>query len=78
HRAQLNEMLPAVHINEFIVDQQGFVGCIKGAKNDELLILDMHQEPLLHPAAWGLKPRDIYQGLSLFALLDPDIHLVNL
>lgn len=43
-----------------------------------LLLLDLHQEPLLHQEAWGLKPRDIHQGLALFALLDPDIHLVNL
>ena len=78
HRVQLSEMLPAVHMNEFIIDEQGFVGWIKGVRNDELLILDMHQEPLLHQEAWGLKPRDIYQGLALFALLDPDIHLVNL
>ncbi|MGI4837412.1 MAG: PhoH family protein [Janthinobacterium lividum] len=78
HRVQLTEMLPAVHMNEFIIDEQGFVGWVKGVKPDELLILDMHQEPLLHQEAWGLKPRDIYQGLALFALLDPDIHLVNL
>ncbi|HEX8595128.1 MAG TPA: PhoH family protein [Pseudomonas sp.] len=78
HRVQLTDDLPAVHINEFIIDEQGFVGWIKGIKSDELLILDMHQEPLLHQEAWGLKPRDIYQGLALFALLDPDIHLVNL
>ncbi|WP_434677901.1 PhoH family protein [Pseudomonas sp. R1-18] len=78
HRVQMTEILPAVHMNEFIIDEQGFVGWIKGVRNDELLILDMHQEPLLHQEAWGLKPRDIYQGLALFALLDPDIHLVNL
>ncbi|WP_407315140.1 PhoH family protein [Pseudomonas sp. nanlin1] len=78
HRVQLAEMLPAVHMNEFIVDEQGFVGWIKGIKDGELMILDLHQEPLLHQEAWGLKPRDIYQGLALFALLDPDIHLVNL
>lgn len=78
HRVQLNELLPAAHINEFIVDEQGFVGWIKGVRGDELLILDMHQEPLLHQEAWGLKPRDVYQALALFALLDPDIHLVNL
>lgn len=78
HRVQMTETLPAVHMNEFIIDEQGFVGWIKGVRNDELLILDMHQEPLLHQEAWGLKPRDIYQGLALFALLDPDIHLVNL
>ncbi|MFF7705814.1 PhoH family protein [Pseudomonas sp. NPDC007930] len=78
HRVQLSELLPAAHINEFIVDEQGFVGWIKGVRADELLILDMHQEPLLHQEAWGLKPRDIHQALALFALLDPDIHLVNL
>ncbi|KQQ50717.1 PhoH family protein [Pseudomonas syringae] len=78
HRVQLNENIPAVHLNEFIIDEQGFVGWVKGVKNDELIILDMHQEPLLHQEAWGLKPRDIHQALALFALLDPDIHLVNL
>ena len=78
HKVQMSESLPSVHINEFIIDEQGFVGWVKGVKPDELLLLDMHQEPLLHQEAWGLKPRDIYQGLALFALLDPDIHLVNL
>ncbi|HAW61892.1 MAG TPA: ribonuclease, partial [Pseudomonas sp.] len=78
HRVQLTDNLPAVHINEFIIDEQGFVGWIKGIKADELLLLDLHQEPLLHQEAWGLRPRDIHQALALFALLDPDIHLVNL
>ena len=78
HRVQLIDNLPAVHVNEFIIDEQGFVGWIKGIKADELLLLDMHQEPLMHQEAWGLRPRDIHQALALFALLDPDIHLVNL
>ncbi|WP_110969709.1 PhoH family protein [Pseudomonas huaxiensis] len=78
HRVQLIDNLPAVHVNEFIIDEQGFVGWIKGIKDSELLLLDLHQEPLLHQEAWGLKPRDIHQALALFALLDPDIHLVNL
>ncbi|MDE1168756.1 MAG: PhoH family protein [Pseudomonas sp.] len=78
HRVQLTDNLPAVHINEFIIDEQGFVGWIKAIQSGELVILDLHQEPLLHQEAWGLKPRDIHQALALFALLDPDIHLVNL
>ncbi|MHC8383536.1 PhoH family protein [Pseudomonas sp. LB3P14] len=78
HQVQLIDNLPAVHVNEFIIDEQGFVGWIKEIEEDKLLILDLHQEPLLHQEAWGLKPRDIYQSLALFALLDPDIHLVNL
>ncbi len=78
HRVQLIDNLPALHVNEFILDEQGFVGWVKGIKDSELLVLDMHQEPLLHQEAWGLTPRDIYQALALFALLEPDIHLVNL
>ena len=78
HQVQLIDNLPAVHVNEFIIDEQGFVGWIKEIQVDKLLILDLHQEPLLHQEAWGLKPRDIYQSLALYALLDPDIHLVNL
>ncbi|AJE16380.1 PhoH family protein [Stutzerimonas balearica] len=78
HRVQLIDNLPAVHINEFVLDEQGFVGWIKGIEGDELLLLDLHQEPLLHQEAWGLRPRDIHQALALCALLDPDIHLVNL
>ncbi|MBD3735611.1 MULTISPECIES: PhoH family protein [Stutzerimonas] len=78
HRVQLIDNLPAVHINEFVLDEQGFVGWIKGIEGDELLLLDLHQEPLLHQEAWGLRPRDIHQALALYALLDPDIHLVNL
>jgi PhoH-like ATPase len=44
----------------------------------QLLILDMHNEQLMHQEAWGLRPRDVHQALALYALLDPDIHLVNL
>lgn len=77
HTVQMLEKLPA-HINEFIVDEQGFVGWIKEVNGNELLILDMHHEQLMHQEAWGLRPRDVYQSLALYALLDPDIHLVNL
>ena len=78
HQVQLLEGMPKLHINEFIIDEQDFVGWVKEVDGNQLLILDMHQEPLLHQEAWGLKPRDIYQSLALYALLDPDIHLVNL
>jgi PhoH-like ATPase len=77
HTVQMLEKLP-VHINDFILDAQGFVGWVKEVGENELLILDMHHEQLMHQEAWGLRPRDIYQSLALYALLDPDIHLVNL
>ncbi|SEL77667.1 PhoH-like ATPase [Atopomonas hussainii] len=78
HRVQLTDNLPSVNINEFIIDEQGFVGWVKEVDGKNLRLLDLHKEPLLHQEAWGLKPRDIYQALALYSLLDPDIHLVNL
>ena len=78
HDVQLIDNLPALHINDFILDDQGFVGQIKAVDGVNLRVLDMHREPLMHQEAWGLKPRDIFQALAMHALLDPDIHLVNL
>ena len=78
HEVQLSDNLPSLHINDFIIDEQGFVGQIKAVDGVNLTLLDMHQEPLMHQEAWGLRPRDLFQALALNALLDPDIHLVNL
>jgi len=82
HRVQLGqaaaEHLPRLHLNEFILDEQGFVGWIKAIDKQTLCLLDLPRETLLKQDAWGLRPRDIHQALALHALLDPDIHLVNL
>ncbi|MEH6688615.1 MAG: PhoH family protein [Halopseudomonas sabulinigri] len=78
HNVQLTDNLPALHLNDFIIDDQGFIGWVKAIDGKNLNIRDLHQEPLLHQECWGLKPRDIFQALAMFALLDPDIHLVNL
>lgn len=78
HDVQMIDNLPALHINEFIIDDQGFIGWVKSIQGDHLSLRDLHQEPLMHQEAWGLRPRDVFQALAMYALLDPDIHLVNL
>lgn len=78
HDVQLIEPMPGLHINDFIIDEQGFIGQVKAVDGANLQLLDMHQEPLMHQEAWGLRPRDTFQALALHALLDPNIHLVNL
>ena len=78
HEVLLLQAQPALFVNEFIVDEQGFVGWIKAIDGCRLSVLDLHQDKLLEQQAWGLRPRDMYQALALHALLDPDIHLVNL
>ncbi len=70
--------LARLTINEFVIDEQGFVGKVSDVGEDQIVIRDLHQHDLMHEEVWGLVPRDIYQAIALNLLLDPDIHLVNL
>jgi len=70
--------LAKLHINEFVVDQQGFVGRVSELTDTRIVLRDLHQQDLMNEEVWGLVPRDIYQAMALNLLLDPDIHLVNL
>ena len=78
HEVLLTERIPGLHINDFIIDGQGFIGWVSAIDGDRVVLRDLHQEPLMHQEAWGLRPRDIFQALAMYALLDQDIHLVNL
>lgn len=70
--------LANLHINEFVVDEQGFIGKVVDIDGDRLVLQDLHQRDLMSEEVWGLVPRDIYQSMALNLLLDPDVHLVNL
>jgi len=70
--------LARLTINEFVIDEQGFVGKVSDISDTQLVIRDLHQHDLMNEEVWGLIPRDIYQAIALNLLLDPDIHLVNL
>ncbi len=65
-------------LNEFIVDQQEFVGRVVEVTDNTIVMEHMDRDKLLNRKAWGLQPLDIYQALALHLLLDPDIQLVNL
>lgn len=70
--------LAHLHINEFVLDEQGFIGKVVDIDGDRLVLQDLHQRDLMSEEVWGLVPRDIYQSMALNLLLDPDVHLVNL
>lgn len=71
--------LPAdIYVNEFLIDEQGFVGRVLSMDERKVHLLDLPADHLMQQQAWGLKPRDIHQAIALYLLLDPDIHLVNL
>ena len=70
--------LAKLNINEFVLDEQGFIGQVSDVSEDQLVIKDLHQHDLMNTEIWGLMPRDIYQAMALHLLMDPDIHLINL
>jgi len=65
-------------INQYIIDEQGFVARISAIDENTVTLWDRSRDHLMQMEAWGLTPRDIYQAVALDLLLDPDIHLVNL
>ena len=66
------------YTNQFILDDQGFVGKVVACSEDGITLQHFSEQNLMQQRAWGLTPRDIYQALALQTLLDPEIHLVNL
>jgi len=75
NRSQFNKEL---FINQYIIDEQGFVARISAIDENTVTLWDRSRDHLMQMQAWGLTPRDIYQAVALDLLLDPDIHLVNL
>ncbi|MEW6984032.1 PhoH family protein [Colwelliaceae bacterium 6471] len=72
-------VLPSVYINEYLIDDsESFAGKVTGYDDDKLAILDLGYERLMSKNAWGIHPKNIYQGMALDALLDPDMDLVIL
>ncbi len=73
------EILPNSYMNEYVLDDsKHFAGKITGWSDDQLAIVDISYERLMAKQAWGITPKNIYQGMAMDALLDPTIDLVIL
>lgn len=73
------DILPASYINEYLLDEgEHFAGKVVGWNDDRLAFQDISRERLLSKNAWGIQPKNVYQGMALDALLDPTIDLVIL
>jgi len=71
--------VPVSYMNEYIIDEsEVFAGKVTGWSDDQVSILDLGRERLLGKTAWGIHPKNIYQGMAMDALLDPTIDLVIL
>ena len=73
------DVLPNTYMNEYLIDEgDHFAGKVTGWDDEKLQIMDLSQERLMAKQAWGIHPKNIYQGMAMDALLDPTIDLVIL
>ncbi|AMF93431.1 PhoH family protein [Vibrio fluvialis] len=73
------EQFEPTYINQYVLDEESdFAARVETITEDKITLLDLSRERMLHRKAWDITPKNIYQGMALDALLDPDIDLVIL
>jgi len=71
--------VPVTYMNEYLIDEtEHFAGKVTGWDDEKMSILDLSRDRLMSKNAWGIHPKNIYQGMAMDALLDPSIDLVIL
>lgn len=72
-------LLEGVHVNQYLVDEENFFAArVLSHDSNKIRIKDLGRERLMSRKAWGVHPKNVYQGMALDALLDPHIDLVIL
>ncbi|MFM5599986.1 PhoH family protein [Aeromonas veronii] len=72
-------LLEGVHVNQYLVDEENFFAArVLSHDVNKIRIKDLGRERLMSRKAWGVHPKNVYQGMALDALLDPHIDLVIL
>ena len=72
-------VVPLSYMNEYLIDEaESFAGKVTGWDENRISIQDLGRERIMGRSAWGIHPKNIYQGMAMDALLDPNIDLVIL
>lgn len=67
------------YVNQYVIDDtESFAARVSKIEKDKVELLDLGYERLMAKHAWGVHPKNIYQGMAFDALLDPNIDLVIL
>ncbi|BEU04805.1 ATPase [Agarivorans sp. OAG1] len=73
------EILGPCYVNQYIIDDtESFAARVVKKDEQNVELLDLGYERLMAKHAWGVHPKNIYQGMAFDALLDPNIDLVIL
>ncbi|MBY5992999.1 PhoH family protein [Ferrimonas balearica] len=69
----------SLYLNQFLLDEsENFCGQVKGLDERNATLKDLGRDRLMSYHAWGISPKNVYQGMALQALMDPDVDLVIL
>ncbi|WP_341502980.1 PhoH family protein [Gallaecimonas sp. GXIMD4217] len=72
-------VLENIFTNEYLLDASpDFAARVVEHDDKHVKLLDLGRDRLMAQHAWGISPKNIYQGLALHALLDPGIDLTIL
>lgn len=67
------------YINQYLLDSDtDFAARVTEITDESVTLKDLSRDKLMSRRAWDIKPKNVYQGMALDALLDPDIDLVIL
>lgn len=73
------EPFEPTYINQYILDEKSdFSARVEDITPTKITIKDLSRERLMNRKVWDITPKNIYQGMALDALMDPDIDLVIL
>lgn len=78
HYLKRSDWADQVFPNQFVVDEQGFIGRVLSVDAENIVLRDMNHERLMSQEVWGLRPHNIHQAMALDLLRDPQVHLVSL
>ena len=67
------------YVNQYLIDgSDHFCARVTKVEQTGVSFIDVSRERIEHRKAWGVKAKNVYQGMALDALLDPKIELVIL
>lgn len=78
HKVSKSLFQQELYLNQFVFDEAKFLGRIVRLDADTVTLLHIDLANLMETEIWGLSPRDIFQGMAMNLLMDPEVHLVNL
>ena len=70
--------LPEAYPNQFIVDDNDFIGYVKRVERDHVYLSGHCHEKLMHKRFWGISPRNLEQAMAMHLLDDEDVDMTVL